>query len=439
VTALADLLRDWLPRQRWFATKTAAIDGLDVDVVATLVDTPETVVQAVVARVDAAGSRSDYFLPLALHRARTPERDPAWIGEADGWQVHDGALDTTTNQAWIEVIARGEQVGGLSPGRTAELPVGAGRPLGVEQSNTSIVYDDVICKLFRRLSPSPNPDLEVTRRLAELGSTCIAPSLGWLEGAGATLAVVQPFLRGATEGWAMALTSVRDLYALPVETPGEAGGDFAPEARRLGVVTATLHNELRAAFPHDAHDEPAGPTAKLMHARLDAALEALPQLGPLESRIRVAYEDVGELEAGLPVQRIHGDYHLGQVLRTQDGWVVLDFEGEPARPLSDRIAPMSPLRDVAGMLRSFDYAAKHLLADHERSAVLDLRAEQWAARNRDAFCAGYAEGAGADPREQAALLRAFELDKAIYEVRYEADHRPTWVFIPLGGLERLVA
>jgi maltokinase len=205
------------------------------------------------------------------------------------------------------------------------------------------------------------------------------------------------------------------------------------------VATGEVHQLMARALPSAvAGPEESQHTARQLHERLDAALAVVPELAPYAEGLREVYDQVAGRTEPVPVQRVHGDYHLGQVLRTQEGWVLLDFEGEPARSLAERRALMSPLRDVAGMLRSFDYAARHLLAEQPDKTHLAYRAAEWAERNREAFCDGYARAVGADPRDEVVLLRAFELDKAVYEVVYEARNRPTWLQVPLGSIARLV-
>jgi maltokinase len=437
VTAtLETLLADWLPKQRWYADKGRALPSVKAEhVVTALPDDPRLDLYVVHAHDDR------YQVWLSFRADPVEWLAHALVGELDGEYVYDAPHDPDVNGAWLRLIAGGAPLDGVTFTSTEPLDATLdGRPLGAEQSNTSLVYGDAyILKLYRRLTDSPNPDLEVVRALGAVGSTAIAPALGWAEGAGSTLALLQPFVKNATDGWALALTSVRDLYAERDLHAEEVGGDFAPEAFRLGGVTAALHADLARALPSRvATAEESAATATMLRDRLDAAVAAVPELAPYAERIAAAYTDVGAMR-DVGVQRIHGDLHLGQCLRTGEGWIVLDFEGEPARPLAERTTLMSPLRDVAGMLRSFDYAARHLLADRPDSAQLLYRAVEWADRNRDAFCDGYAQESGRDPREAAVLLRAFELDKAVYEVRYEASHRPSWLSIPLAGIERLVA
>ena len=254
----------------------------------------------------------------------------------------------------------------------------------------------------------------------------------------ADLAMLQEFFRTATDGWELAKISVRDLYAEGDLHADEVGGDFAGEAHRLGVATAEVHADLARALPTAVLGQPElARMAAEMRGRLDAALAAVPQLAEHATGLRVAFDALAGYGAGVPVQRVHGDYHLGQVLRTSHRWVVLDFEGEPAKPLAERTQPDSPLRDVAGMLRSFDYAARHLLTDHPYERHLSYRADEWAERNRDAFCDGYVDAGGQDPRADGVLLRAYEADKAVYEAVYEARNRPSWLPIPLASLARL--
>ncbi len=434
MTALAELLTAWLPLQRWYASKDRVLSTVTADRIATLrPGNPRLDLYVVHVHEDR------YQVPLSFRAEPAEPLAHALLGRTGDAFVYDATQDTDVNGTWLRLIADNATVDGV----TFAGDVGDGdmpaRPVGAEQSNTSLVYGDTyILKLYRRLTDAPNPDLEVVRALTGVGSVTVPPAVGWVEGAGSTLGLLQPYLKGGTDGWALALTSIRDLYAERDLHAEEVGGDFAPESSRLGGVTSVLHADLARALPSrlSTEHETAAMVAQL-RGRLTGAVEAVRALRPYAHAIDDVYTSV--VAAGeIPVQRIHGDYHLGQTLRTGDGWVVLDFEGEPVRPLAERTALMSPLRDVAGMLRSFDYAARHQLAGHSDSDQLLYRAAEWADRNRAAFCDGYAAEAGYDPREAVGLLRAFELDKAVYEVRYEVAHRPSWLSIPLAGIARLV-
>lgn len=449
-TELHDLLVQWLPEQRWFGGKGRAIRSVDVETSTVLLEAAEddVVVRHLVLRVDAADGGTDrYQLLIGSRTGDVPQRLlHAVIGEVDGAVVYDAVHDSDATTRLLHRIVADEDGGTVRfTAATDDLdPTLPSRVIGAEQSNTSIVYgEDYILKVFRRLQPGLNPDLEVTRALADAGSPHIAPPLAWLEGEvdgeSTTLGMMQCYLRNAAEGWAMATASVRDLFAEGDLHADEVGGDFAGEAERLGAATAEVHALMARALPsRTAGPDDSQATARQLHDRLDAAVTAVAELAPYADAVRRVYAEIGRLTDPVPIQRVHGDLHLGQVLRTQDGWVLLDFEGEPARTLAERTALMSPLRDVAGMLRSFDYAARHLLAERAGEQHLAYRAAEWADRNRTAFCDGYAKAAGSDPREASVLLRAFELDKAVYEVVYEARNRPSWLPIPLGSIERLV-
>jgi maltokinase len=445
------LLPEWLPQQRWFGAKGRQIHDIQIVADRVLVE-GDPMLRHLLVSID-LGEDTETYQMLVGSRSELPQRlEHAVIG-IDGKQVlYDAAHDSELTHVLMQMLAGAEEENGLRcrhlPGTELETDL-TSIVMGAEQSNTSIVFGDLyILKLFRKVAKGLNPDLEITRALTEAGSTAVVPPLAWLEtdladsdgrAEATTLGMMQPFLRGASEGWALAVTSVRDLYAEADLHADEVGGDFAGESERLGATTAEVHAMLARALPsRPADGAENAATAKQMHERLDAAVAVVPELAPYADDLRSAYDAVGALPAGVAVQRIHGDFHLGQALRVEDGWKIIDFEGEPARPLAERTALMSPLRDVAGMLRSFDYAAQHLLAEQPSSPSLAYRANEWAERNRDAFCDGYARACGRDPREDTVLLRAMELDKAVYEVVYEARNRPSWLPIPLGSIERLV-
>jgi maltokinase len=282
------------------------------------------------------------------------------------------------------------------------------------------------------------------------------PQLAELRYEGADLAVVRQYLLGSTDAWNLAHTSLRDLLASGLP-PEQAGGDFGPEAGTLGEVTGRLHLALADAFGTREVDPAAwldGFRAQL--TRLSAAA-AEPEGGEEGEEKAAALVDVAAVDAVLtdlvtgvdpgPAFRIHGDLHLGQFLLADAGWFVLDFEGEPVRPVAERQVASSPLRDVAGMVRSFHYAARTGLAEWGRDVDPELVAlsEAWETRAVDEFWQAYQAVPGidvllpADADDRGRILRAFELDKAVYEVTYEIAHRPDWVDIPASAVRRTLA
>jgi maltokinase len=446
---LDELMADWLLRQRWFAGKDRRIDKISV-----LIDTELVVgdpaLRHIVVAVRQGQTTDRYQIPLGLRRELPGRLEYAAIGQLDGVHVYDAVHDPDLTRVLLEHMAASTDVGPLSFRSIADLDTELDSLASpAEQSNTSLIYGDTyICKLFRRLTPGINPDLELSRGLVRAGSKHIPALYGWisceLDGTVSTLAMLSEFLRTGTDGWQLAGTSVRDLYAEADLHADEVGGDFASESERLGAATAEVHRDLALAFgTSKLSADQVRALAGQMHARLRETCATVPQLAPYASRLGDSFDAFAELEEPLVVQRVHGDYHLGQVMRTETGWMLLDFEGEPAKSLEERRAPAHPLRDVAGMLRSYDYAARHLLisgkAVSSSPEQLESRAQEWADRNRAAFCRGYAQAGGADPAAHEVVLRAFEFDKAVYEVMYEARNRPSWLHIPLGSIAALSA
>lgn len=420
---------EWMPRQRWYTAQDrpprltlladAALPGPG--------PSSEHDVRILLVRDDAGAHPIRYAVPIR-RVADAAAVDPIQRRD-DGTAVVDAARDPVFLTAIASLMRRGASVGVLHGAGGESLgEVLSVTDIAAEQSNTSSIATTttgpIVCKLLRQVADGPHPDVEIPRALDAAGTTLVpAPrgyvSIDWREGAldpRGVLVIAQDFVADATDGWRVAL----DLAA--------RGADPTATAHELGAVTAELHRELGDAFGRTAtSDADLIERADEWRARMRETVAAVPALTSLGPAIAALHR-----RAATPgiLQRIHGDLHLGQALRAADGtWRIIDFEGEPLRPLAERARFDDPARDVAGMLRSWDYAAA--VAEREGHRV----PAGWAATARTAFLDGYATRA-APP---AAVLRdAFEVDKALYEVLYEARTRPGWVDIPVAALHRLL-
>ncbi len=441
---LAPLLAGFLPRQRWYAGAEAptSVEATALDVR----DGDPVLVWLLVHVTDDAGERATYQVVLGGRPAPCDleflqGKDRFTVGEVDDWVYYDALVDPELALVVLERVA---------PDESAEVA----RPLVVEQSNTSVVYDErLILKLFRRVHPEPNPDVTITEALGQRGFPHVVPQLAEMRYEGADLAVVRQYLLGSTDAWQLAHTSLRDLLGTRMP-PEEAGADFGPEAFTLGEVTGRLHLALAEAFgtePADRDSWAEGFRAtldRLPQGKVDLGDETL-DMGDLFDRAAVEAVQAELLQVDDPGVglHVHGDLHLGQLLLADAGWFVLDFEGEPVRPMAERVAASSPLRDVAGMVRSLHYAARTALTERGRDVDPELVdvADQWEARAVEAYLAGYRHVEGieallpASEADRTTVLRAFELDKAVYEIGYELAHRPDWVGIPASAVRRAVA
>jgi maltokinase len=483
-----EALGAYIARQRWGGAQGRTISTTAVVDAAVISANKPVLVHTLTAVTFTDGSTTRYALPLGIRQVGDPisERMPdfmiPWLEATRPIVLYDAVGDSTYIE-WLLDAVREQRVLPTTSGTMRffcpnpdDLDTGSlssVRHLRVEQSNTSVeVGDAIFLKHLRRVETGASQELEMSDALEAAGFKHLAPMLGravWESGGEppAPLVLVQRFLHNSTEGWALALTSLRDLYANaesighadPAERRAvvdEQDAAFLAESMRLGKVIAEMHLALAAGAPGTPMS-PAPLTeaalnnwANTMTGELDRLLArdepALDPLRDVRNAVVARFDQIRGLSPGGLLIRIHGDLHLGQLLRIDTGWVILDFEGEPDRTPAERRQLSSPLRDVAAMLRSFDYAAaaaiiERTAPDSPEAEILRGYGEAWADANRDAFWSAYLETLGSHPILPApgpslVLRRAFEVQKAVYEIGYELGHRPAWVPIPLRFLLR---
>jgi len=496
LSALASLVGDdllrFVTRQRWFAEKGAAPTHARV---ASSIVVPWGEGRFAIARVVVTADNAEvtYQVPLAARESLPGGIPDRCVIESrsSAMSVYDAVYDPEFRAGLAQALATGAIVRGngtrwiieslmndwLPAAQNIQTVVGS-----AEQSNTSIVIDErAIVKLFRILKPGIHPDVEVTRFLTTRAGFVNTPRLLATidfedDGERATAGMVQEFLRGSVDAWRYALERARPYFTAPAGR--DASNVFVVDATRLGAVTRAMHDALASDDDDPAFaPEPIAPedlerwahrTQQSIRESLTLLERQIPSRDFPRDRVAEAQalvrrrdhyvgwideivDDVGDAVGEGARIRIHGDYHLGQVLRTSSGdFMIIDFEGEPSKSLEERREKTSPLRDVAGMLRSIAYAAATLATSVEKAIDMptrELRAARWERDVREAFLAGYLGESDAredmpelfppDDKQVRQLLALFETEKAFYELAYELNNRPSWVWIPMRGIAKL--
>lgn len=497
-TAVAAQLPEFLPPQRWFGSKARKIHSVHLSECIP-VPLSDAVALIAFARVEfTEGAGETYVLPLI---APPPESvppgdsvvvrvpvvsDPASeLPLTDALQNHEFLAsvlhsilkdDSLPGEAGTLKAAPEDALLQKKLGSVDSLPP---RLLKGEQSNTSIAYgDQLILKFFRRVEEGVHPDLEIGRFLTAVAHFKNVPPLcGCLqyesrESKVATLGILQGFVPNRGDAWRFTVESLVELFS----TPAHSKHRIAEQLHLMGLLgkrTAELHlalasssaepdfapepftPEVREAFNSAFHDLAVRnfETLRLKLPELhDSIGELAKQVLKLEDDVLLALHSVFEREIASVRIRIHGDYHLGQVLFTGSDFFIIDFEGEPARPLAERRTKRCPLQDVAGMLRSFQYAAHSarltahasLAGSHQPHDHVARAAARWLASASNEFLRSYRGTAGdarflpANAAEFDVLLRAHLLEKAVYELGYELNNRPSWLPIPLEGIREIL-
>ena len=383
----------------------------------------DVAVRPELARVAYPDGDSELYQLLVSYRAVRPDDDAALIGQLDGQWVSDaprdsGAMAAVTALLGVEATI-GEPESGIAVRVVTPLPASDLTPRWYpgQQSNTNVFLGTAaLVKIFRKLEPGENRDVAVTLHLREAGVEDVPDVYGWVEGTFAgvryDLAAITEQLHDPHDGWGLACDACR------------TGTDFTAHAAALGHALAAVHRGLASDETTVAGDA----IADQMSMRLDAAATAADALAPYVPSLRIAFDALRG--RSVPVQSVHGDFHLGQTLLTPDGWRIIDFEGEPLKSFAERQAPDSVWRDVAGMTRSISYAT----SAHPDPSSED--ALNWLTLTREAFLGAYC---GDQRQFDGDLTRAYEADKAAYEVVYETRNRPDWVTIPLRAIQHVTA